>query len=283
MRKILICTNPDRDINLGVTEKLRDMIGARAEVMVRMIHYAGIRAEDAGKLSRDLKKMIAGADLAVAIGGDGTIMHAARAAAPYGKPVLGINKGHKGFLADLDETNLGLFERVISGDFEIDSRMMLDVSIQRGGKTIFGDFAINDAVMSGLSRMVSVSVYANGIKIAKFSGDGVIIASPTGSTAYSMSAGGPIIEPAAKNIVITPICSHALIAKPFVLADDKEITAKVNSPGGIEAYAVVDGGQGIKLEAGDILKIKKSKYETRLIKVTDKSFYETVSEKLGEI
>ena len=126
-------------------------------------------------------------------------------------------------------------------------------------------------------------MYANGIKIAKFSGDGVIIASPTGSTAYSMSAGGPIIEPAAKNIVITPICSHALIAKPFVLADDKEITAKVNSPGGIEAYAVVDGGQGIKLEAGDILKIKKSKYETRLIKVTDKSFYETVSEKLGEI
>ena len=275
-KRVLICSNPDRDIGFMTAERIERILDGKAECSIVPINYGG--RDDAVNMRDDMEK----SDLVVAIGGDGSIMHAARAAAPSGTPLIGVNRGNKGFLADLDDTNLDMIENAVEGRFSIDRRMMLDVSVIRDGERIYYDYAINDAAISGLSRMVEVSVYGDGVKIASFSGDGVIIASPTGSTAYSMSAGGPIVEPGAENIVITPICSHALIAKPFVLSGERVVTATSDSLARVSAYLAVDGGEGVKLRSNDIIEVKRSAYTADFIKVTGKTFYETVMEKLGE-
>ena len=282
MKKVLICPNPDRDIHLEVAGRIEKLLEGRAKTKICPIYYTSVRTKNVAEThTHTLEEELKNSDIVVAIGGDGTIMHTARAAAPYEKPVIGVNKGNKGFLAELDESNLEYILKAVDGDYFVDNRMMLDVSIIRDGVSIYSDYAINDAAISGISRMVNVSVYADGIKIANFSGDGVIISSPTGSTAYSMSAGGPIVEPCAMNIIVTPICSHALIAKPFVLLPEREVTAEVNNPESVAAFVSVDGDTGMKLESGDLVKVKRSENITRLIRVTGKSFYETVSEKLG--
>ncbi len=281
MKKIIVFSNPARDTDLEVARAVKSLLDERAEVSIYTINYSYL-AENPDADNGPLKEELEDADFIVAIGGDGSIMHTARAAAPYSKPVIGINKGNKGFLAELDVNNIKMLENAADGKFTIEERMMLDVSIMRDGEKIFSNYAINDAAISGTSRMVSVSVFADGIKMATYAGDGVIIASPTGSTAYSMSAGGPIVEPTANNIIVTPICSHALIAKPFVLAADRTITAEAAGADGMHAFLSVDGEKGVRLLPGDTVRVERSDHTTKLIKLTEKSFYETVREKLGE-
>ena len=281
MKKIIVFSNPARDTDLEVAQTVKLLLSERAEVSIYTINYSYF-AEDTAADNSPLKEELGEADFIVAIGGDGSIMHTARAAAPYSKPVIGINKGNKGFLAELDINNISLLEDAVDGRYTIEERMMLDVSIMRDGEKVFSNYAINDAAISGTSRMVSVSVFADGIKMATDAGDGVIIASPTGSTAYSMSAGGPIVEPTAKNIIVTPICSHALIAKPFVLAADRTITAEATGADGMHAFLSVDGEKGVRLLPGDTVRVDRSYHTTKLMKLTGKSFYETVREKLGE-
>ena len=282
MKRVLICPNPDRDTRLETAGRIQKLLDGKAETTVCPIYYTSARAEGrkqdwAVRLDKELKNT----DFVVPIGGDGTIMHTARAAAPYEKPVIGVNKGNKGFLAELDEDSLDFLLKVVDGDCTVESRMMLDVAIMRDGKSVYSDFAINDAAISGISRVLNISVYADGIKMSQYAGDGVVISSPTGSTAYSMSAGGPIVEPGARNIIVTPICAHALVAKPFVLLPDREVTAEVNNPESVSAFLSVDGDTGLKLRSGDLVRVKRSEYVAGFIKVTGKSFYETVTEKLG--
>lgn len=274
MKNVLICSNPERDIGLETAKRITELIKNRADVKTVPLNY-GERSFSA------VQSEMENAELIVAIGGDGSIMHAARAAAPLGKSIIGVNRGDKGFLADLDGENIGLISAVLDGKYTRDPRMMLDVSVIRDGKRAYYDYAINDAVIGGVSRLVSVGVYTDGIKVAEFAGDGVIIASPTGSTAYSMSAGGPIVEPGAENIVITPVCSHALIAKPFVLSAERVITTRSNSRTDTATYLTVDGGKGVLLEKNDTVEVRRSRYTAEFIKVTGKTFYETVAEKLG--
>ena len=282
MKKVLIFSNPQRDIGMKVAEDIKELLSGKAESEIYPIEYSYAEKQDAdGSLSK-LQSDIESADLVVAVGGDGSIMHTLRVAAPYFKPVIGINRGNKGFLAELDVSQIGLLRDAADGNYTIEERMMLDVSLIRDGEEVLSNFAINDAAISGTSRMVNVSVSADGIKIANFAGDGVVIASPTGSTAYSMSAGGPIVEPCAQNIIVTPICSHALIAKPFVLSSERVITAMTDGAEGVEAFLSVDGEKGIKLKTGDLVRVCKSEHKLRLVKITGKSFYETVREKLGE-
>jgi len=276
-KKVLICSNPDRDRDYEIAGRIVDIISDRADTEILPINYGG------RDLSRTVDEKMKNADLVVAIGGDGSIMHAARAAAPMGKSIIGVNRGKKGFLADLDINSIELLNKALDGDYTDDRRMLIDVSVIRDGERIYENYAINDAAIRGMSRMLDISVFGDGIKIASFSGDGVVIASPTGSTAYSMSAGGPIVEPGANNIVVTPICSHALIAKSFVLSGDRAITAKSEDFSSVPTFLVVDGGKGIPLRSNDVIEVKKSQYSADFIKVSGKSFYDTVVEKLGEI
>ena len=284
MKKILLCANPGRDKGLELTAKVYGMLtalGAEPIVCPLAERYGGYDVTSEMKFST-LGEEVGDADMLIAFGGDGTILQTARAAAPGGIPILGVNLGKKGFIAEIEKEDVGLIAKTVSGEYTLDTRMMLDVTIARGGKIIHSDYALNDAVVGGIGRIIELSVFGDGQQISAFSGDGIVLSTPTGSTAYSMSAGGPIVEPAAENIIITPICAHVLIAKSFVLAPDRVVTVEIGRLGRKSAYLSVDGSASVSLESGDIICVKKSAHVTKLVRVSDRSFYKIVSEKLGE-
>ena len=236
----------------------------------------------AGVKSGTLDEAIKKADMIIAFGGDGSILTAARVSAPYNVPIIGVNMGHKGFIAEFEKSDTDLIFKAVLGDYEIEKRMMLDITLHRGGRRIHTDFFLNDAVVCGIARIINLSVYGDGREIYSFSGDGMIVATPTGSTAYSLSAGGPIVEPATENIIITPICAHAFRARSMVLAAERMIEIKVGRLNNKSAYLAVDGGKSVNLRGGDVIRICKSSYTARLVHIPGRDFYKKVSEKFGE-
>ena len=218
----------------------------------------------------------------IPFGGDGTMMSAAREAADFGTPILGINLGNKGFIAELEPEQTDQVLRAVSGDCGVETRIMLDVCIEREGKTAFSDCALNEIVIAGIAKMIDITVFTDGHKTLKFSGDGVIVSTPTGSTAYTLAAGGPVVEPSAENIIITPICPYALFARSFVLSPGRVVRIETGSLSDKQAYVTADGTEGITLRDGDIITVSKSRRVTRLIRLNSDSFYEKVYRKLGE-
>lgn len=278
MKKIFLCPNPSRDIDLEYTSEVKKRLeGLGAEVKVSTAFYAD---------NRDFEKIEAAglevSNLLICFGGDGTILHLAHVAAKWDIPILTVNMGNKGFIAELEPGDIDrLIQVAMSDDYKIESRMMMDISVVRNSEEILQDYALNDAVIAGVARIVHMKVSGDGDKIMEFSGDGVIVCTPTGSTAYSMAAGGPIVEPTAENIIITPICAHALIAKSFVLSPERLVTVTTTYNKGKIAYLSIDGGR-FMLNEGDEITIKKSKHVTKIVKASMKSFYEIVNDKLGD-
>ena len=205
------------------------------------------------------------ADLLVCFGGDGTILHAAKDAQRHGIPALGVNLGSVGFMAELESDQLSLLERLPQGKYRTEERMMLDVSVRREGRTIYRDLALNDAVITkgAVARIIDLEVKADG------------------STAYAMSAGGPIVEPTVENILVTPICPHALHARSFVLDRSRAVAVRMSRQSRKTAYLSVDGGRAFHLGAGDQVEIHRSKSRAKLLRLTSRSFYTVVNQKLG--
>ena len=282
MKRILICPNPMRDIDLSTANVIMSALNGHAIATVYPLDYVSeARTEPIGADLEAICKEIEQSDVVVCLGGDGTILHLARMTAPLGVPLLTVNLGTKGFMAELEADEIDqIIAAALAEKIRIDERMMIDVQVSRAGKIIFSDFALNDAVVRGLTRIVNLSVYGDNQLITHFSGDGIIISTPTGSTAYSMSAGGPIVEPSAKNLAIVPICAHALIAKSFVLAPERKVMVKLALFGGKEAFLSVDGGS-FPLENEDEIYLQQSSYVTRLVRVSGRSFYQLLGEKLG--
>lgn len=270
MNKIVLCPNIDRDIGLEVT--------GRVEALLKEM---GAAYEICPLSDIDVLKLDS-AEAVITFGGDGTILHVARAVARNGIPLLGINLGHKGFIAELETTDIELIRKYVNGDYRIQKRMMLDMSVVRDGGKIYSDYALNDIVIGGMARVIGITVYGDNRKISSFSGDGIAVATPTGSTAYSLAAGGPIVEPEAENIIVTPICPHTLIVKSYVLASDRKVEIELGDISGKTAYVSIDGEDPVYLQSGDRILVTKSPVVTELIKLNDRSFYEKVSKKLGE-
>ncbi|MCI9263665.1 MAG: NAD(+)/NADH kinase [Oscillospiraceae bacterium] len=224
-----------------------------------------------------------GAELLVCFGGDGTILHAAKDAQRHGVPVLGVNLGSVGFMAELESDQLSLLEKLVQGKYRTEERMMLDVAVRREGRTIFRDLALNDAVITkgAVARIIDLEVKADGVSVGRFAGDGVIVSTPTGSTAYAMSAGGPIMEPTVENILVTPICPHALHARSFVLDGRRSVAVRMGRQSRKTAYLSVDGGRAFHLGGGDQVELHRSKSRARLVRLTNRSFYTVVNQKLG--
>ena len=223
------------------------------------------------------------ADVIITIGGDGTIIRYAKAAAKYNKPVLGINAGRMGYLANLEQNELELISKLKGGNYFTERRMMLSVSVVENGQTVGEYTALNDAVITSgfISRIIDVSANVAGDSIS-YRADGIIISTPTGSTAYSMSAGGPIIDPLMQSMCITPICSHSLAAKPILMSANSTIKLKAFSKKRTEIFLTVDGRKVCSVKPYTEIYIKKSPDFVQLIRLNNRSFYKTLSYKFKD-
>ena len=279
MSRVVLCPNVARDEGLACTREVKKLLEDRGhQAVVSPIYGAAPGIENV-----PLDEALTGADLLVSLGGDGTILHLAPRVMAYHVPLVGVNLGHKGFLTELDRTTAYRLTDAAEGKYEIVPRMMLDVEILRGGRRIFSDTAINEALIRGIVQNVRLTAMGDGERILSFSGDGIIVCSPTGSTAYSMSAGGPLVEPGAENIILTPICAHMLAARSFVLTSERVITVAPEDVGPDKRCIVSVDGRGMTdLRSGDRVVVKKSSYKLLMAHLGLKSFYETAFEKLGE-
>lgn len=229
------------------------------------------------------KTQLAGkADVLLVLGGDGTMLNAARLAGERGIPILGVNMGGLGFLTEVILDNLyPSLERVFANDFVLDERLMLKTHVHRHGETVARGVVLNDVVISKgtLARMIELKIALQGQFVTNLRGDGLIISSPTGSTAYSLSAGGPIINPAVQALILTPVCPHTLTHRPLIIPSHAEIEVVLTSKDD-GAMATLDGQVGVALTQGDTVEIKASEHMTRLIRFPDTSYYEVLREKL---
>lgn len=283
MNKVILAPNPYRDKNFQTARSAAQILrGAGIDVRLCL----PFEVDRTYELPRDLRfsrldRELPGADMVICFGGDGTILHMAKAATRHEIPVLGINIGTMGFMAELESTELEQLSRLGAGDYTIDHRMMLDVTVHRGRDIIFHDLCLNDAVITkgAVARIVHLTVQCDGVQAMECGGDGVIVATPTGSTAYSLSAGGPIVEPETHNILITPICAHDVGSRCLVAAEKRVITVELTKNARRNAYLSVDGGKATKLSMGDVTTIRKSHLSTKLVRLKDRSFYDVVNMK----
>ena len=227
-----------------------------------------------------LSDVASGCSLIVVIGGDGTILHAARHIHPHPVPLIGINLGSKGFMANLEPDEYEYVLRAARGEYRLSRRMKLDVSLWRGGREICRDQALNDVVMHGYGDCIKITAFCNGNRITAFSGDGIILSTPTGSTGYSMSAGGPIVEPNAEAILLSPICAHMMSSRSFVLRADNVITVEMEKQHDRRAYLSVDGTSVTDLSGGDKIVVTRSESHTHMADLGLRNFYDIAFDKL---
>lgn len=283
-KHLVLCPNTQRDRDLLLTKRAKQLLEeAGYRVYVSLIRVSPCFPDrDYGVKTVPISDVIENASLLIAFGGDGTILHTARAAIEYRVPIIGVNMGNRGFMADVEPDKLEKLVEAAAGNCTLETRMMLDVQLIRDGEVIYSDTALNDALVSGVVKLIKIAAYGDDRQISNFYGDGVIVATPTGSTAYSMAAGGPLVEPLARNIILTPVCAHDFYARSFVLEQDRVVTLRVKELGDKRAVLSVDGGDTIDLRMKDIIKVRKSGYETILAHIENKSFYDIVYEKLGD-
>ena len=279
---IAICPNPFRDTGLQLTLEIRHMLSAAGHDSV----VCPVFADDEPDVIPSEIPMVKLEDAAgecsliVVVGGDGTLLSVARTLHDYSVPILGVNLGTKGFMTTLEPEDIALIPEAAKGNMTVSRRMKLDIALTRGGETIYTDCALNDAVIHGYGDCIKLTAMCDGDTITAFSGDGIVLATPTGSTGYSMSAGGPIVEPDAENILITPICAHVMGARSFVLDPVRTISVKTEKLHGRRAYLSVDGNPVYDLANDDVVTVKRSARYTEMVNMGRKSFYDIAYEKL---
>lgn len=226
--------------------------------------------------------VIRAGDVVIALGGDGTIIHTAKRAAFYERAVLGINCGTLGFMAGLEPDELSRLSALIAGEYTVDDRMMLAVEVRQEDSPRQTFYALNEAVISRgpLSRMIGLDIGNQGEPVIRYHADGVILATPTGSTAYSLSAGGPVIDPALKGLLMTPICPHSLHSRAYIFREDAALSVRWDGPEGTSAFLSVDGENGVALTGEDTVYIRKAEQSARLITIKTQPFYEVLHRKL---
>lgn len=285
MKKVILTPNPYRDRNF---QTVRDAMRILTESGVEARVCLPFEVDRSYDLPRDIRfsrldRELPTASMVICFGGDGTILHMAKAATRQGIPILGVNIGTMGFMAELEATELQELSRIATGDYTLDERMMLDVTVHRDRDIIFHDICLNDVVITkgAVARIVHLVVKCDGIQAMECGGDGIIIATPTGSTAYSLSAGGPIVEPEARSILVTPICCHDVTNRCMVTSENRIITVALTKNARRNAFLSADGGRALRMNMGDIATIKKSQLTTKLVRLKQRSFYEVVNNKFN--
>ncbi|MEG6565847.1 NAD(+)/NADH kinase [Thermoanaerobacterium saccharolyticum] len=282
MKNICVIPNIHKDKNLRTTRSLVEWIIQHGykpilnEVVAQKIGFF-----EYGKSGTEIFE---NSDFIVALGGDGTILNVARQCASFSTPILGVNLGHLGFLAEVDAENVvEAVEKIVNDEFFIDKRMMLEASIIKENMEAVNLIALNDIVVTrgSFSRMVKLKVFVNEQYVNTYLADGIIISSPTGSTAYSLSAGGPIVYPNLELFIITPICPHTLHSRSIIVSEKDKVKLVIVGENQ-DVMATTDGQQGYKLNSGDTIYVKKSNRYTNLIRLKSMNFFELLRSKLSE-
>jgi len=282
-RKIILCPNPSRDEGMAATHRADAIL---QELGFRTVVCSPFKDQKPGAFAdyeaQPLPQEIKDADLLITFGGDGTILHLAKLAALNKVPVLGINMGGLGFIAELEVSELELLRRLADWDFEVENRMMLDVAVLREGKQIYTNLGLNDAVIreGPISHVIHLKISSDGRHLANIAGDGVIVSTPTGSTAYSLSAGGPVVEPVSQTMMVTPICTHNMRFSSYVLSPDHTLTVELERNGRKPVYLFVDESRAFALRSDDKVQVRRSKHLMRLVRLTEKSFCEIFAQKM---
>jgi NAD+ kinase len=275
VRCVGLCAKPRSPVAQAAAGELARWLGARG---IQVLRDDALTPD--GLERRALAEK---ADLLVVLGGDGTLLSVAREVGSQTVPILGVNLGTLGFLAEFAPSEeREILERVLRGEYDTYPRMRLDVRAVRAGQELFRSHALNDGVITRahLSRMIHLEASADGVPVTTYYGDGLIVATPTGSTAYTLSAGGPILMPGARVFVLTPICPHALTQRPIVLPDSTRLAISVHPRDGA-AHLTVDGQLGLSLEDGDRIEVSASPHPAHFVASPFRSHFEVLRTKLG--
>ncbi len=278
---ILLLPNQEKDAGYAATRQVIAAVDGRARLFLPAEHAA------AGLCGVELVEDIAGLlrpDCIIVLGGDGTLLGAAREVIGLDVPILGINLGHLGFLAEVERQEIAqCVERLLHGDYAVEARMMLTATVARPDGRTDTIEALNDLVITraAFTRLIDLALYVDGSLVDNYSADGLICATPTGSTAYSLSAGGPIVDPAVDVLVVTPICPHKLDTRTIIAPAHKVITLQLGERcRDYKAMVTADGQAGADLYYGDTLTIRRSAHVTRLVRLTGMDFYGVLRKKL---
>lgn len=282
IKKIGIFPNTNKDVGLTITQQLIQWLEQRdISVLLNESIASRLNRPDLGYSGRHMYSEI---DLIIALGGDGTLLSVARQVCLYQVPILCINLGHLGFLTEIEVTDMyPALEQVLDGRYIIENRMMLQVAVNRNDMEMEAFYALNDAVISkgSFSRLIHLKAYIDDEFVNNYIADGLIIATPTGSTAYSLSAGGPIVSPNLESLLITPICPHSLNSRSLVISDKEVVKVYVEDPSS-DIVMTIDGQEGFQLLNGDVVILKKAGVYTHLVRINNKNFYRLLYEKLSE-
>lgn len=278
--KIAIIVNRDKPKAWKIAREIIDLLENRGvEIAIEKDMASHLNRRDLGM---DLAVIKDFAEIIFVLGGDGTLLSVARLFAPYNIPLLGINAGNMGFLTEAEPDNLNeAVDRVIKGQYYIQPRMMLEAEVYRGDTLQESFIALNEVGIAkgAFSRMIEVYLYIEEKFLTSYKGDGLIISTPTGSTAYSLSAGGPIVVPDVDLMILTPICPHSLNVRPMILSAEQTIRTKIQATHN-DIGLTVDGQLGYKLEVDDVIVLNKSAYSAKLIRWPEHNFFEVVRKKL---
>ncbi|MBZ4669120.1 MAG: kinase [Defluviitaleaceae bacterium] len=281
MKRIGLLPNVEKDIGLVNTAMILDWLEKKnctinlLEVPAQLLQRSDL-AKNENQLYRD-------SDFIVVLGGDGTFLGAARNAALYDTPILGINLGTLGFLAEVEKrSSLEALQKVLNGEYNIEKRMMLEASVYDCHNDERKFICLNDIGITrgSLSRIIDLKIFINDNFVDDYPADGIIISTPTGSTGYNLSAGGPILDPNTNMMVITPICPHSLYARSIVVSDGDIIKVQIGENFGCDVILTIDGQMGYHLKSNDIVTIQKSQYQTSLIKTSNYSFFDILRKKI---
>ncbi|MBO7217335.1 MAG: NAD(+)/NADH kinase [Clostridia bacterium] len=271
--KIALVPNIEKDKDCEVSrEAVKRLINSGAEVYMTEDGFgAKIVLED---------ELFSETDAVVTVGGDGTIIKYAKKAALHGIPLLGINAGRLGFLAQVEKDNLDLLDQLVSGNYTVSPRFMLKAAVYENGVKIDEGVALNDAIVTsgGIARLIDIEAVVGNDTIS-YRSDGLIVSTPTGSTAYSMSAGGPIIDPDVRCFAVTPICSHSLTARPMIIGENTKLVLRLPSDSEEKAVFSLDGRFTCNLDKNMYIEIVKSEYDAMLINLGGNTIYSTLSKK----
>lgn len=287
MKKIAIVTN------FNITDK--------ASAALRVVNYLlkfgcrilvsqqskdrilGMKKYRGGIVFLPTERLYEEADLLIALGGDGTILDCAKKMAKRAKPILGINLGHLGYMAELEMDELDSLSRIIEGDYTIDERSMMNVCVlDKGGNVKYDSSALNDVVITNgtVAKIINLELYAEDSLVTSYRADGLIVSTPTGSTAYAMSAGGSIADPKVKCKLVTPICPHSFIARQLIFSDETPLKIKNVSVREKSLFLTVDGKTCCEIFKDETVSITRSELTVQLVRLKDCSFYDILSRKM---